>query len=77
MTELLVGRRHPSGWQTDRFLAGDLVVELAVYPLDDLIEHEIPGDGCPCGPSSELQTGRADADGDVWMHTHHALDGRA
>lgn len=76
MKELLTGKRHPAGWNVDRFLDGDVVVEVAVYPVDDLIEHELPGDGCVCGVSSELSEHRSDDDGDVWLHTHEALDGR-
>ena len=45
-----------------------------VLPIDDLIEHEDFGDGCPCGPSTEPVKGD---DGSVgWVITHHSLDGR-
>ncbi|WP_163275331.1 hypothetical protein [Cellulomonas iranensis] len=40
-----------------------------VIPVDDLIEHEEAGDGCPCGPHVEFVSG-----GQVVVH--HSLDGR-
>lgn len=40
-----------------------------VTPVNDAIEHEETGDGCPCGPSVEFVTG-----GQVVVH--HSLDGR-
>lgn len=45
---------------------------LHVVPTDDLIEHTDDPD-CTCGPQPELvmQDG-----GDVWIYTHHSLDGR-
>lgn len=45
-----------------------------VYPLNDIVEHELEGDGCVCGPTPEIVEG---PDGeDEWVLTHHALDGR-
>ena len=40
-----------------------------VWPIDDLIDHDLDldGAGCPCGP-------RVEEDGDVVIH--HSLDGR-
>ncbi len=45
-----------------------------VLPVNDLIEHEDVGDGCPCGPTVEP----VEADDGVigWIITHHSLDGR-
>jgi len=40
-----------------------------VYPAGDLIEHELEGDDCPCGPRVEFVEG-----GQVVVH--HSLDGR-
>lgn len=45
-----------------------------VYPVDDIIEHETDGDGCPCGPTPESVTRD---DGSIgWLLVHHSLDGR-
>lgn len=45
-----------------------------VYPVDDLIEHELDGDDCPCGPRTDPV--KRD-DGSVgWVIVHHSLDGR-
>jgi hypothetical protein len=45
-----------------------------VLPMNDLIEHEDVGDGCPCGPASRPI--KRD-DGSVgWVVTHNSLDGR-
>ena len=43
------------------------------YPVNDLIEHELEGTDCPCGPRVELVEGD---DGDGWLIAHHSLDGR-
>ncbi len=44
-----------------------------VYPVNDLIDHDLDGNGCVCGPSTE----RVETDhGDEWMITHNSLDGR-
>jgi len=40
-----------------------------IYPAGDLIEHELEGDDCPCGPRVEFVEG-----GQVVVH--HSLDGR-
>lgn len=48
--------------------------QVHVYPTDDLIEHELVGDGCVCGPQPEAV--KCD-DGSVeWIIAHHSLDGR-
>ena len=40
-----------------------------VYPVNDLVEHELEGDDCACGPTVEFVEG-----GEVVVH--HSLDGR-
>lgn len=44
---------------------------LHVYPVDDLIEHnvETADADCTCGPALELCSGG-------WIIHHHSLDGR-
>ena len=44
-----------------------------IVPVDDLIEHETEGESCVCGPTVEWIQGK---DGNGWVITHHALDGR-
>lgn len=44
------------------------------YPVADLIEHELEGDRCPCGPTSEHVPNPHGPDG--WLIIHHSLDGR-
>lgn len=39
-----------------------------VYPLNDLIEHELVADACVCGPQVKYQDGM--------LVLHHSLDGR-
>lgn len=58
------------GWRTER-VADD---EVQVYPLEDLITHDLTEDRCVCGPRNELVT--RDGDRDAWVHVHHSLDGR-
>lgn len=43
-----------------------------VLPVEDSIVHM--ADDCVCGPRMDLID--QVADGDVWMHVHHSLDGR-
>ena len=44
------------------------------YPLNDLIAHELDGDDCPCGPTTEPVPA---GDGSIgWVIVHHSLDGR-
>lgn len=52
-------------------MAGD---DVHVYPINDLVDHELDGDDCVCGPTAE-PAGRDD--GSIgWVLVHHALDGR-
>lgn len=45
-----------------------------VVPANDLIQHEIDGEDCPCGPLIEPVPR---ADGTMgWIASHHALDNR-
>lgn len=44
------------------------------YPLGDLIEHEVDGDSCPCGPTVEPVFRDDGSNG--WHVLHHSLDGR-
>lgn len=44
------------------------------YPIADLIEHDIDGGNCVCGPTTEAVFR---ADGSNGYHVlHHSLDGR-
>jgi hypothetical protein len=45
------------------------MVNVHAYPLDDLIDHELEGDECLCGPAVLFEAG-----GQVIVH--HSLDGR-
>lgn len=45
-----------------------------VLPVNDLIEHDNEGDGCPCGPV--IETVFRDDGSNAWMIIHHSLDGR-
>jgi hypothetical protein len=47
---------------------------LHVLPVDDLIEHEDVGDGCPCGVT--VQPVEREDGSYGWVHVHHSLDGR-
>lgn len=44
------------------------------YPEDDLIEHVLVGDDCPCGPDVEAVFNDDGSNG--WLVKHHSLDGR-
>lgn len=45
-----------------------------VWPDDDLIDHDLDGDDCVCGPRTEPVERD---DGSVgWVIVHHSLDGR-
>jgi hypothetical protein len=44
------------------------------YPVGDLIEHELEGDGCPCGVTVEPV--KRDDGTFGWLYIHHSLDGR-
>jgi hypothetical protein len=50
------------------------VTTVHVYPTGDLIDHELDGDDCPCGPTTEpVPTD----DGSMgWLIVHHSIDGR-
>ncbi len=44
------------------------------YPLNDLVEHEVDGGDCPCGPTTDPVEAE---DGSIGFHVrHHSLDGR-
>lgn len=45
-----------------------------VYPVGDLIEHDVDGGDCLCGPSTEPVPREDVSMG--WVVTHHSLDGR-
>lgn len=45
-----------------------------VYPINDLIAHELEGDDCPCGVTIEPVPCEDGAMG--WVIIHHSLDGR-
>jgi len=44
------------------------------YPVNDLIDHELAGDDCVCGPLVEPVMRSDGSNG--WLITHHSLDGR-
>jgi hypothetical protein len=45
-----------------------------VYPVDDLIVHEVDGEDCPRGPETAPVERE---DGSIgYVVTHHSLDGR-
>lgn len=46
-----------------------------VLPINDLIEHEDEGDGCPCGPTVEAAFNEEDGS-NGWLIVHNSLDGR-
>ena len=44
-----------------------------VHPRGDLIEHDLHGTDCACGPTAEhVPTDK----GDGWLVVHHSRDGR-
>ena len=45
-----------------------------VYPVNDLIGHDIDGGDCLCGPTTEAVPD--DEGGFGWVITHNSLDGR-
>lgn len=59
-----------AGWRSE--LVDDDQVQ--VYPVADLIEHDLNEDSCVCGPRIELV--ERDGQCDAWMYVHAALDGR-
>lgn len=59
-------------WHSDIELQSDGSVH--VWPDSDLIDHDLDGDNCVCGPTTDPV--KRD-DGSVgWVIVHHALDGR-
>ena len=55
-------------WRVDTQVQPDGTVH--VWPVDDVILHDLNGTDCVCGPQLE-----AGADGS-WMVSHASLDGR-
>lgn len=47
-----------------------------VAPINDLIEHELVGFDCPCGPSVEFIDPETGDPHDSPLVGHHSLDGR-
>lgn len=48
--------------------------DVHVYPVNDLIKHNVDGGDCMCGPTTEAVS---DNDGSYgWVVIHHSLDGR-
>jgi hypothetical protein len=45
-----------------------------VYPVADLIEHELHDGDCVCGPTCEAV--ERDDGSIAWLYVHHSLDGR-
>lgn len=47
-----------------------------VVPRQDIVVHDV-SEGCVCGPAGYVMSGHDECDHpDVWIHQHHALDGR-
>ena len=44
------------------------------YPVNDLIDHDVDSDDCPCGPHVEPVLAEDGSCG--WHVLHHSLDGR-
>lgn len=47
---------------------------VSVWPLDDLIDHDVDSDDCVCGPKTEPV--ERDDGSIAWILAHEALDGR-
>lgn len=45
-----------------------------VWPVNDLVGHDLIGQNCVCGPT--LEPRNATADDSVWLVMHRPLDGR-
>ena len=45
-----------------------------VYPVDDLVEHDLEGEDCVCGPTVEAVFREDGSNG--WVVKHNSLDGR-
>ena len=56
---------------SDHLIVGSAV---HVYPVDDLVEHELVGDNCICGPQPVVV--KCDDGSIEWVIAHHSLDGR-
>lgn len=52
-------------------MSGDTV---HTYPVNDLIEHDLEGTDCVCGPEVEAVMREDGSNG--WLISHHSLDGR-
>lgn len=48
--------------------------DVHVYPVNDLIDHDIDGGDCLCGP--RIEAVKRDDGSCGWILTHHSLDGR-
>ena len=48
--------------------------DVHVSPVGDLIEHDVDGGDCPCGPTTKPVPRDDGSMG--WVILHHALDGR-
>lgn len=45
-----------------------------ISPINDLIEHDLESEDCPCGPTARPLKRE---DGSIgWVSVHHSLDGR-
>jgi hypothetical protein len=54
---------------------GELVMAVVhTYPVNDLVDHELEGDDCPCGATTEPVQREDGSYG--WHILHHSLDGR-
>jgi hypothetical protein len=49
-------------------------VKAHVHPVGDLVEHELEGEDCICGP--EVIPVECDDGSMGWVISHHSLDGR-
>ena len=48
--------------------------DVHVYPVGDLIDHDIDGGDCPCGP--RIEAVKRDDGSYGWVLVHHSLDNR-
>tara|TARA_B100000700_G_scaffold313331_1_gene398193 strand:+ start:211 stop:384 length:174 start_codon:yes stop_codon:yes gene_type:complete len=48
--------------------------DVHVYPVNDLVEHDVEGGDCICGPTTEAIKREDGSYG--WVIIHHSLDGR-
>lgn len=48
--------------------------DVHVYPVNDLVDHDLDGGDCACGPTAEPV--ERDDGSMGWVLVHHALDGR-